>query len=265
MPRCILITGASNGIGAALAIHYAAEGVTLGLLGRHAERLQSIQTNCKNQGAHVITGLLDITDHLKLQHWLENFDQKNPVDLLIINAGISHAIGKKDTALMASGEPLKTIHCLLNTNVTAAINTLHAILQPMRQRGQGQIALVSSLAAYRGMPVTPAYCASKAALKAYGEALRGWLSPEGIKINVICPGFVKSSMSDHFPAPKPFMISAEKAAHLIARGLALNKAIISFPFPLNMGMWLLSVLPFPLASFFLGLSGYNRPRSEKTP
>ena len=110
------------------------------------------------------------------------------------------------------------------------------------------------------MPVTPAYCASKAAVKSYGEALRGWLAPEGIKDNIICPGFVNSDMSNSFSAPKPFMISADKAALIIKNGLRKNKAIISFPFPLNLGMWLLALLPFPLASFFLGLAGYNRPR-----
>ncbi len=129
----------------------------------------------------------------------------------------------------------------------------------MRQRGNGQIALVSSLAAYRGMPVTPAYCASKAAVKSYGEALRGWLSPEGIQVNVICPGFVNSDMSDTFSAPKPFMVTATKAANIIKNDLKKNKAIIAFPFPLNLGMWLLALLPFSIASFFLGLSGYNRP------
>jgi short-subunit dehydrogenase len=130
----------------------------------------------------------------------------------------------------------------------------------MRMRGRGQIALVSSLAAYFGLPVTPAYCASKAGLKAYGEALRGWLAPQGVKVNVIMPGYVKSPMCDDMPGPKPFLWSPERAAKTIQRGLARDKARISFPFPLNWGTWWLAVLPACVSTRivrWLGFGGHG--------
>ncbi|PID50135.1 MAG: short-chain dehydrogenase [Proteobacteria bacterium] len=255
MSRSILITGASNGIGAALAQYYAAPHVKLGLIARNAERLQSVAKACEQKGAQVSLGLLDITDKAQLQRWIQAFNARFPIDLLIANAGISNQIG-----FQGETERLQDIEQLFAVNVHGVFHTIHPLLDHMRQRHSGQIALISSLAAYRGMPVTPAYSASKAAIKAYGEALRGYLKPEGIKVNIVCPGFVKSEMSDQFPGQRPFMLSPEKAAQIIAKGLANDRAIIAFPFPLNWGMWFLAWLPFPVASFFMGLSGYNRAR-----
>jgi short-subunit dehydrogenase len=126
----------------------------------------------------------------------------------------------------------------------------------MRRRRTGQIALVSSLAAYVGMPVTPVYCASKAALKAYGEALRGWLAPQGVAVNVVLPGFVRTAMSDRFTAAKPWMMSPEEAALRIRRGLERNHARIAFPRPLAWGMWALSVLPMGMSQRILRSFGY---------
>ena len=254
MPRIILITGASNGIGAALALHYAAPGITLGLVGRNQQRLEAIAERCRQQGATIETGLLDITDTANLQQWLRDFDNEHPVELLIANAGVTSHVGE-------NGESWQAIQHTFAVNLQGTLSTVHAILDAMRARDNGQIALVSSLAAYRGMPVTPAYCASKAAVKSYGEALRGWLAPQGIRVNVICPGFVQSDMSDSFPGSRPFLLTANQAARLIANGLQKNRAIISFPFPLNLGMWFVGMLPFPVASFFLGLFGYNRAKS----
>lgn len=251
--RHIVITGASRGIGAALALQYADKHTTLGLIGRNHQDLEQIAAACQTRGAQTNIGLFDISDTLQLTHWLQSFDQAHPIDLLITNAGITNAIGEHGEA-----EAIEAIMRVLEVNLHGTIHSIHAVLANMRQRGHGQIALISSLGAYRGMPITPAYCASKAAVKSYGEALRGWLASEGIRVNIICPGFVESDMSSRFHAPKPFMISATKAARIISKGLRKNRAIITFPFPLNLGMWFISVLPFPIASFFLGLSGYNR-------
>ena len=159
-------------------------------------------------------------------------------DLVIVNAGMNINIGDSN-----KGEQWKDIESLLDLNIKASFALIDAVLPSMRQQGHGQIAIVSSLAAYYGLPLTPSYCASKAALKTYGEALRGWLAKEGVKINVIMPGYVQSDMCQAMPGPKPFLWSPEKAATVIAKGLQKNKARISFPFPLNLGTWFLSVLP----------------------
>lgn len=260
MARTILITGASNGLGAALAEYYAAPEVHLALIGRDSTRLAQISASCTNLGAKVTSASLSVTDQKALKQWLDEFDQQYPIDLAIANAGITSML-----TAQGSGEELAAIEQVLDTNLYGVVYTLHPLIERMRSRKQGQLAMISSLAAWRGMPITPSYCASKAAIKAWGEALRGWLAPEGIKVNVVCPGFVKTELSDQFPGTRPTMISAKHAATLIAKGLERNQAVIAFPFPLTWGMWFVSVLPFPLASYFLGLFGYNRPRSPRKP
>ena len=247
--RRILITGATSAIGAALADAYARPDATLYLHGRNETRLAEVAECCKAKGAHVVTQRLDVRDFAALQDWMETL---GPLDLVIINAGMNTHIGP-------SGEPESwaVVDALLDVNLKAAMLITQAVLPHMRARGQGQIALVSSLAAYFGLPVTPAYCASKAGLKAYGEALRGWLAPEGIRVNVVMPGYVKSPMCDDMPGPKPFLWSPERAARVIESGLARDKARISFPFPLNLGTWMLAVLPAGLSIRIVRWLGYG--------
>jgi len=113
----------------------------------------------------------------------------------------------------------------------------------MKQRGRGQIAIVSSLAGFRGMPSAPAYSASKAAVKVYGEALRGELHEDGIGVTVVCPGFVKSRITDRNEFHMPFLMEADDAARIILRGLERNRARICFPWPMHAAAWLLGALP----------------------
>lgn len=256
--RSIVITGASKGLGAALAERYAAPNVRLGIVARDSVALANVAARCEARGAVVDVLVADVTDKDHLVSLLCEFDTAYPIDLLITNAGItaaSHADG--------SPEDLPTCHRLLDINLLGTINTVQPIAERMRLRSKGQIAMVSSLAAFYGMPITPIYCASKAALKSYGEALRGLLAPQGVKVNVICPGFMKTDLSDLFPGPRPFMLSTEQAARIIVRDLERNRAFIAFPKLLAWGMKSLQWLPFPLASFFMGLSGYNRAQMKK--
>lgn len=247
--RRILITGATSAIGSALADSYARPGVVLYLHGRNEEKLSDVAERCRAKAAEVRTQRMDVRDFAGLQRWLNTLGS---LDLVIVNAGMNTHIG-------AAGEPepWEAVDALLDVNLKAAIVIVQAVLPGMRARGSGQIALVSSLAAYFGLPVTPAYCASKAGLKAYGEALRGWLASEGIRVNVIMPGYVKSPMCDAMPGPKPFLWSPERAARTIREGLERNRARISFPFPLNLGTWFLAVLPAGISTRIVQWLGYG--------
>lgn len=250
MAETILIMGATSAIGSALAREYAAPGVTLILHGRNAERLKEVAAACQARGAQVVTTLLDVRDFAAMRTWLAGL---GPIDLVILNAGLNTHIGPQ-----GEPEPWVEVEALLEVNLKAVMVGVQAVLPAMRARGSGQIALVSSLAGYFGLPVTPTYCATKAGLKAYGEALRGWLAPEGIRVNVVMPGYVESPMCDAMPGPKPFLWSPERAAQAIRRGLARDRARISFPFPVNWGTWWLAVLPAGLSIRIVRWLGFGR-------
>jgi len=252
MSQCVLITGATGGIGGALAEAYAAPGVTLILQGRKADRLGELAAQCEGLGARVLTQVLDVRDRVALADWLGAVSVAEAPDLVIVNAGVNTHIGPD-----GSSEPWDEVEALIEVNVLAALATVDAVLPAMRARGHGQIALISSLAAWFGLPVTPSYCASKAAVKAYGEALRGWLAPEGIRVNVVMPGYVESAMCRAMPGPKPMTWSPERAARTIRRRLARNSARITFPFPLDWGTWWLTVLPAAISTRIVGWIGYR--------
>ena len=251
-PRTVLITGATGSIGGALAEVYAEPGNTLILQGRNTSRLDHLATLCTTQGARVLTKTLDVRNREELSTWLSEICRSERVDLVFVNAGVNTNIGPE-----GQGERWPDVQELLEVNVIAAMATVDAVLPSLRARGRGQIALMSSLAAYYGLPVTPSYSAAKAALKAYGEALRGWLAPEGIWISVVMPGYVDSQMCRDMPGPKPFLWPPEKAARFIKRRLARNQARISFPFLLSSGSWWLSVFHPAVSQRILRLLNYG--------
>lgn len=249
----MIITGATGGIGGALALEYAAAGTKVLILhGRNAKRLAELAEACQALGARVETHVLDVRDHDSLVTWLGAICEAEMPELVIANAGININTGPH-----RQGELWQDVQRLLDVNIKGVFATVHGVLPAMRERGYGQIALISSLAAWRGLPETPSYSASKAAVKVYGEAMRDALSEEGIKFNVIMPGYVESQMCSDMPGPKPFLWKSGKAARVIRRGLQANRARISFPFPLNFGCFLLSVIHPNVSGWILKRLGYG--------
>jgi short-subunit dehydrogenase len=144
------------------------------------------------------------------------------------------------------GESAAQLRRITDVNVTGVINTVAPLLPRLVGRRRGQIALMSSLAGFRGFAGAPAYCASKAWVRVYGESLRTELATQGIGVSVICPGFVRSRMTAVNRFPMPFLMDGERAARIIQRGLAKDRARIAFPWPMASAVWLLATLPAAL-------------------
>ncbi|MFI4988454.1 MAG: SDR family NAD(P)-dependent oxidoreductase [Alphaproteobacteria bacterium] len=242
--RHILITGGSSGLGEALARAYAAPGIRLALSGRDEARLAMVAAACTAAGASVETVRLDVCEREAMAAWLRAADAALPLDLVIANAGISLGSGE-------GGARAERVRRIFAVNLDGVVNTVEPAIALMAPRRRGQIALMSSLAGFRGMPSADAYSASKAAVKAYGEALGGSLASLGIAVSVICPGFVKSRMTDANAFPMPLLMAAERAAAIIKRDLARGKPRIAFPFRLYAAVWLLAALPPALTDRWL--------------
>jgi len=235
----ILITGASSGIGAALARLYAAPGVTLSLTGRDEARLATVANAGRGAGAMVRTAILDVADEAGMAAQLTEWDAAQPFDLVIANAGI----GIRGTVPAGGGwnEPVRETTA---TNVLGTINTVAPLLPLMLARRSGQIALMSSLAGFVGLPPAPAYGASKGWMRIYGEALRGAVADQGVGVSVICPGFVATPILQGKEEALPFLMEADRAARIIAKGLAANRGRIAFPWQTTAFVWLLHTMPY---------------------
>ncbi|MCL5777704.1 SDR family NAD(P)-dependent oxidoreductase [Limibaculum sp. FT325] len=236
--RSVVLTGASGGIGRALAVELAAPGVAMLLTGRDADRLASAAEAARARGAEVEAAALDVTDAAALAAALAAFDAAHPVDLVIANAGISSG---RPPGMAA--EPPGAMRRLVEINLMGAVHTVEPLIPAMVARRCGRIALMGSLAGLRPLPDMPAYSATKAALRAWGTSLRGALAPHGVGVTVISPGFVTTPMAQRHRGLKPFEMDAARAARIIGRGLARGRPLITFPLPLAALIWLGNRLP----------------------
>jgi short-subunit dehydrogenase len=247
----ILITGASSGLGEALARAYAGPGTTLYLLARRAERLVKLSDDLRKKGATPVGYEADVRDRNRMQEIARDILGKNGLpDLIVANAGIRGP---------ERGNGSLAMEAILETNVLGVLYTVEPFLPDLRKARKGQIAVVGSLAGYRGLPEAGAYCASKAALAAWTGSLRYEMEGSGVSVSLINPGFVQTEMTRHNPYPMPFLLSAPEAARKIRKGLERKKALIEPPFPLAILVRLLALLPPRAGDRLFGLisSGKN--------
>lgn len=236
--RRVFITGASSGIGAALARHYAGEGSILGLGARRAEMLAGLAAGLPGENA---VYALDVADSDAVAHAAARFIARfGAPDLVIANAGIS--TGTHGDAL---GDIAELRH-LLEVNVAGLAATLAAFAPGMRAARHGTLVGIASVAGFRGLPGAGAYCASKAAAITWLESLRAELHGSGVAVVTICPGYVDTPMTRGNPYRMPFLLSADEAARRIARAIAARRHLAVIPWQMALASVVLRALPRPL-------------------
>lgn len=257
----ILITGASSGLGRALALYYAAPGRTLSLLGRDIGRLTAVAAACRESGAAVEMASIDVTDRAAMADWIAGRDASCPIDMLIANAGMGGAAAVAGPCGEGAARALE----IVSVNTVGVVNAVGAVLPGMGARRHGQLVLVGSLAALIGLPQSPAYSASKAAVKIYGDALRRLLRRQGIAVTNVLPGFIDTPMSQSLAMRRPWCWDAERAARRIARDVERGAAQCVFPWQLRVAIGLQNFVPIGVVDRVLAFgpaSGANPPGPE---
>lgn len=234
MAGSILITGASSGIGAALARRYAAPGVRLLLWGRHEARLAAVAASCKAKGAAVSVETFDMRQADALKTRLDALVEAPA--LAILNAGVG---GVPD----AEGETADHIETIAAVNFTAPLLAATLLSRAMVSRGRGHIVLMGSIAECIPLPMAPSYAASKAGLALFAEALNLKLAKTGVAVTLVSPGFIDTPMSQGLDKPRPFLVSAEAAADILFRKLPRRPARIVIPWQFAVIGWLIRNLP----------------------
>jgi short-subunit dehydrogenase len=236
--RIILITGASGGIGSALARFYARPGVTLLLWGRDAARLEETAGSCRAKGAVCQLKSFDLRDAEGLTRRLAATDAATPIDIAIFNAGLGGTAPDD-----APAETPQASRAVAEVNFVAPVMGANAIADAMAKRGRGQIVLIGSIAESFPLPMAPTYAATKAGLRMFAEALGIRLAKHGVGVTLVSPGFIDTAMSRQVTEPKPFLMSADKAAAVIARGIAARARTIVLPWQFAVIRAVTSLLP----------------------
>jgi short-subunit dehydrogenase len=237
-PGSIVITGASSGLGAALALRWAAPGRHLALAARNATRLADVVAACRARGAAVTVEALDVAEAEATAAFLARVEAAAPIGTLVANAGTSW--GDRADGTMERAEETRR---QIAVNALGVVNTIAPLLPALRARRRGRIAVIASLAAHQGSPYAAGYSASKAAALRYAEALRARLAPEGIRVSVVQPGFFDSALGARYHGPRPLRWSLDAAAERIGRGIEAGEREIVFPRLLAVGLGLMRLLP----------------------
>jgi NAD(P)-dependent dehydrogenase (short-subunit alcohol dehydrogenase family) len=237
-PLRVFITGASSGIGAALAREYAARGAVLGLLGRRRDTLDSLVATLPHPERHRAYAV-DVTDHAALAQAAGDFIAVNKgADVVIASAGISHG------TLTERPEDLPLFESVFATNVTATIATFAPFIASMKAgAGPRRLVAIGSVAGVRGMKGAGAYCASKAAVHSYCESLRLEMRRYGIRVVTIAPGYIATPMTSHNHFPMPFLMPVERFAAQAVRTIEAGASFRVIPWPMGVAARLLRMLP----------------------
>lgn len=247
----VVITGASSGLGAALARHYASQGATLALLARRESELSQLAGELPVRS---LVYPLDVTDAAALGRAGADFIGRAGVpDLVIANAGIS--VG----TLTQEASDLPVFERVLAVNVLGMVNTFHPFIEPMRAAGKGTLAGIASVAGIRGLPGSGAYSASKAAAITYLESLRGELRGSGVKVVTVAPGYVETPMTAINTYPMPFILPVGEAARRIARAIDAGTSYAVVPWQMAVVAKLMRLLPNPLFDRLFSGAG-RKPR-----
>ena len=248
--RRVLITGASSGIGAALALELAAPDVVLHLSGRDARRLAASAAACRARGAVVHEAVLDVRDSAAMAAWVLG---RGPLDLVVANAGISAGAGEK------APETEAQTRAIFATNVDGVLNTVLPAIEHMRGQAvgadgwRGRIVVIASIAAFVAGAAAPAYCASKAAADTWTVATAVALRREQIAITSVCPGYIRTAMTARNRFPMPGLMDAGRAARIIMRGVTAARIRLVFPWYMGAAARLGALVPPRLVGAFMRL------------
>lgn len=253
----VVVTGASDGIGAAIAREYAARGATLGLMARRQEQLRALASSLEDSfKSSVASYAVDVRDGPALAAAAADFTSRFGLpDIVIANAGVSAG------NLTEIADDIETCQWILDVNVMGIVKTFQPFLEPMRAAGQGVLVGIASVAGIRGLPGSGAYCASKAAAISYLESLRVELRGSGVSVVTLCPGYVRTAMTARNPYAMPFLLEPDDAARRLIRAIGARRPYAVVPWQMGIVAGLLRLLPRPLFDrAFVGAK--RKPRRE---
>lgn len=242
----VLITGASSGLGRALAEGCARPGAVLHLSGRDGARLEEAAAACRVRGAEVRPVVLDVRDAEAMAGWIGGAGR---LDLVIANAGVSAGTG-------GTTEPAEQTRRIFDINVTGVLNTALPAITAMAGQApgadglRGRVAVVASIAAFVAAPGAPAYCAAKAAVQRWAEALDASERRRGIRLHAVCPGYVRTPMTARNAFAMPFLMDAEEAARRTLAGIARGRVRVAYPWPTYLGARVLGMMPIAARAWF---------------
>lgn len=237
--KTILITGATSGIGFTLAKNYLAQGNRVIITGRSEEKLEHAKNQLGEYSDLLEVNLIDVRDEQKMKECLVELDDKYKIDMIIANAGVSAGVSGKANFSEIGKE-------IFDINVYGVFNTVHPLIERMKERKSGHIVLICSMSAFFGLTSAVFYASSKAAIKSYGEGLRILMSDFGVDVTTVFPGFVESNITRSNKFKMMFLMDTQSAVDIIIKGLNAKKGYILFPKRMRALVYMISILPFSI-------------------